>query len=212
MGACCSRMGLAVELPPQRRAMQDLLNRRVRTSTWRVRLELALRPPIQEVFFMPSGVRAELRCRVDRKTGCWNVISHKPIPSGYISISRAYANGGKPRRAHRIIYEQLHGPLPEGMFVCHHCDNPLCINPYHLFLGTPADNSRDMKEKGRNQRGEKHHCARFSRAQVLEIRRRWRKGINSHIRGNSAELAREFGVHRNTIKSIGASRKWQHLG
>lgn len=117
-------------------------------------------------------------------------------------------------RAHRIAYELVVGPIPIGLCVCHHCDNPPCCNPAHLFLGTIADNNADKVAKGRAgrtgkrsgwARGEGHGCARLTTADVIALRRR-------HVEGESqSSLAREFGVHVSTVHLVVHRKKWAHV-
>lgn len=95
---------------------------------------------------------------VDEVTGCWNWTRGK-FRHGYGAI----AHGKRTLKAHRVSYMLHIGEIPEGMLVCHKCDNPQCVNPEHLFLGTPKDNTQDMILKGRKVvlRGEDnpmHHC------------------------------------------------------
>lgn len=101
--------------------------------------------------------------------------------------------------AHRFAYELTYGPIPEGQAVCHRCDNPPCCKPAHLFLGTLAQNNRDMWNKGRGKfgpgpRGETHHSSKLSDADVREIRRRFAAGETKMA------LARSFGVAHNAIR------------
>ena len=109
---------------------------------------------------------------------------------------------GRMQRLNRVAWEWANGPVPDGMIVCHTCDNRACVNPDHLFLGTNADNSADMVAKGRSARGENHSQARLTDDDARAI-------LNSDE--TSDELAARFGVTRSTINRVRARTHWRHL-
>ena len=109
-------------------------------------------------------------------------------------------------RAHRVAWELHHGQeIPEGLLVCHTCDNPSCCNPAHLFLGTDADNSRDMMEKGRNRKNRFHHT-KLTEDQVREIRR-----LHAEGGWTQEQLGLRYGVHYTTIGNIVRRKCCKHI-
>ncbi len=157
-----------------------------------------------------------LRYTVKTKT-CWIWKGSVWNNNGYGRLSISNKSVG----AHRISYSIFIGDIPKGMFVCHKCDNPLCVNPDHLFLGTPADNSNDMVIKNRQAkglrsgrythpeatiRGEKHYANKLTEKQVIEIRKIYDSG-----KLNTKELGRKFNVNSKTIWWIGKRLRWKHV-
>lgn len=104
---------------------------------------------------------------------------------------------GSPRE--RLMARTTVGPIPRGMCVCHSCDMPACVRPDHLFLGTQADNLRDMARKGRRARGEKLPQSKLTSDYVRAIR---------NASGTHAEIAIRFGVSRPTISRAIAKKTW----
>ena len=142
--------------------------------------------------------------------GCWEFVGRSGKVTGS-SLKRGggyapFLFGGKIRDAHRVSWILEHGEIPSGMFICHHCDNPRCVRPDHLFLGTHAANMRDMVEKGRATRLRGMDCriTKLTEEQVYEIR-------ESNERGDCVRLAREFGVAPSTIYSVRARKSWGWL-
>ena len=139
----------------------------------------------------------ETRWRLDPITGChvWTGGTTK----GYAQCRRL---DGKNGYGHRHAWELAHGAIPEGAHVLHRCDNPLCVNVAHLFLGTNADNMRDKTAKGRQLRGEAHPSSKLTAAQVADIRAAKGETQNS--------LAARFGVSQSLICMIRQGAVWAH--
>jgi HNH endonuclease len=137
---------------------------------------------------------------------CWLWLGAKNIKGyGKIFIDKRYM------AVHRLSFEITNGMIVSdgsyhGICVCHSCDNRSCVNPSHLFLGTCADNSRDMSEKGRSVAGERSSVSKLTNSAIIKIREMYASGKKLH-----RELAMEFGVSKPQISRIVSYRQWKHI-
>ena len=131
---------------------------------------------------------------------------------GFIHPDRGYGQMGRGGKAdglietHRAAWEVTHGPIPDGLFVLHRCDNRACCDPEHLFLGTHQDNVADMVSKGRQAREFALPHTKLSDEQVREIRARYDPRFGPPKRGgrrsNALELAEEFGITSQYVMQL----------
>ena len=139
-----------------------------------------------------------------QENGCWLWTGARD-KNGY-----GWFNGvGKPgghTRANRQAWMFFRGDIPKGLFVCHTCDTPSCVNPDHLFLGTNNDNRQDSKQKGRTCRGTRVNTNRLSESQVHEIRKRYIPRVVTQ-----KYLAEQYGVSESAVGLIITNRNWKWL-
>lgn len=150
---------------------------------------------------MPNRTPLETRfwSRVAKQEGCW-LWRGGFSSTGYGAIS--YQD--KQLGAHRVSYELHFGKIPDGMHVCHTCDNRACVNPDHLFLGTVQDNLRDAACKGRTAGGMRNGNVRFTKDEILEIRASAKTtGIN--------EIARQRQASATHISRIVRRLLWKNI-
>lgn len=142
-----------------------------------------------------ESARERFNRKVDkRESGCWEWGGGK-YPSGY----GYFWINGQNRRAHRVSYVLFKGPLPEEVLVCHTCDNPGCVSPDHLFLGTPLTNMQDKCAKGRHRFG---RTCTLTEEDIRTIRA-------SDL--TQSKLGEAFGVHQVTISEIITRKIWKHI-
>ena len=144
--------------------------------------------------------------KVDKSGNCWEWTGAKS--------DRGYGlfRNGDMERAHRYSYELTYGAIPAGLNVLHHCDNPGCVRPSHLFAGTHQDNADDRERKNRGNKnyekylkGEDVHTVKLTEADVKEIRRKVAKW------GDQTAIANEYNVTQVTISRIILRKSWKHI-
>ena len=150
----------------------------------------------------PRGQIQNFLRNVQKSDGCWLWLG---TTNGSYGRHKFF---GKPWPAHRLAYWIFVKEFDKSLDVCHHCDNPLCVRPNHLFLGTHQDNMRDMVSKGRNAptHGSLNYKAKLSEARIHEIRELYLKGGTS-----TTKLGKQYGVHFSTIARIVNGKSWKHV-
>ena len=150
----------------------------------------------------PAIVRFNKYVLRDGPNGCWGWSGYID-PGGYASMWAGEELGRKTKmQAHRISWMLLKGPIPDGMLVCHICDNRSCVNPEHLFLGTDKENAADMVRKGRGNKGEDINTAKLTADLIPKIRADGRK---------YRDIGKEYGVGKSVIFSIKHRLSWKHV-
>lgn len=160
-----------------------------------------------------QNARFESKFTPEPNSGCW--LWYGSLRSDGYGQFRA---GNKLRKAHRVAYEAYRGPIPDGLHVLHRCDVRACVSPFHLFLGTNADNMADRNAKGRQAkgdasgsrthpesrpRGEKQRQAKLTDANVLAIR--------AAIGKTQRQIASAHGVSKTLIGQVRRREIWSHI-
>lgn len=158
-----------------------------------------------------SAVAERFWKRVAKTPDCWLWLGPSFLTRHGIKRGVCHWEG-QSRSASRVAWQLENGPIPTGLFVCHHCDNPMCVRLDHLFLGTPRDNVYDMIRKGRRapaipqpRSGEEHSHAKLTSAEVLNILPRLT------TEESDRSIGRSYGVSGSTIRQIRLGLTWWRL-
>jgi len=146
--------------------------------------------------YKPVVERFWEKVKINEETGCWEWIANKDS-YGY----GQFTYNGNTIKAHRLAWKIMYGDIPEGMSVLHKCDNPSCVNYFHLFLGSQKDNMVDMVTKGRRGIGN----SRLTKQDVSFIRILLRANIKQEV------ISQFWGVDQKTISNIKRNVAWKHL-
>lgn len=154
------------------------------------------------------------RVKVNEETGCWEWTRYRD-KDGYARVTVREKTSRRGYAAHRVMWTLWYGDIPDGLCVCHHCDNPPCVNPEHLFLGTCADNAHDRDAKGRQShgprnRGQDHPMTTLTDSDVKDIRDAFHNRTYN-TRQFFAMTGPKYEIKPRTIKAIVYRTNWNHL-
>lgn len=154
------------------------------------------------MIYMPAAIPIKLRFKnkIKKLNGCWNWTG-AVNQNGYGWV---WFNGG-PKGTHRVAWQIYRGPIPKGKQVLHRCDNPPCVNPAHLFIGTNRRNVDDKVKKGRQSKGE-NGLNKLSEKNVIQIFKLLSDPSNTYM-----EISKKFGVGQRQIYMIAQRKNWKHL-
>ena len=151
-----------------------------------------------------------LKC-ITKTNDCWLWTGVVNKVHGYGTFTFKYGRF----RAHRVAYEIWVGKIPDGLCVCHKCDNKICCNPDHLFLGTYKENNQDCARKARHQHGITHHRCKLTEDDIREIRRLYKptkpQGRIQPFENSRGDLAEKFGMSPTHIYQIATRKSWKHV-
>lgn len=177
----------------------------------------------------PLSIDKKLWSKVDKTSsadGCWLWTGYQEADGrGRILVN------GRREMVYRVAWTEIIGPIPDGLWVCHKCDNPSCVNPAHLFLGTAKDNTQDMLAKGRHRTDEEKRVANLQRGDQHWLRRnpeKRRRGTQlawtqltvadvrsiRQLRGDGlslSKIASQFNTTTANVHSIVTFRTWRHI-
>jgi hypothetical protein len=149
----------------------------------------------------------QVRNRIEITDSCW--LWRGTVAKNGYGVVKIGGRKGKLEYVHRLVARIQFGDLPKGLFVCHICDNPICCNPEHFFLGLPFENAVDAASKGRMKgphlKGEMNPSAKLDTRDVIQIRELHDSGCGL------SDIAMRFGVNKCTVWSIVKGKTWKHV-